>query len=374
MAVIGASLFSACGGKPAGEVKAAGAPVSVGVVEARAVAWPSVYEAAGTVRPRVSAAIASRVMALVREVRVRPGDRVRAGQLLVTLDARDLDASLRQSEAAVVEASSAVAELESTLKGAAAQKELAESTFRRMKELHAKRSISDQEFDEAGATLRVAQAAFETAASRRAQIEARIAGARQAREAAAVMRGYSELRAPFAGVVTEKKADAGAMAVPGSPLLVVEDTGSFRVEAAIDESLAGSVRLRQSLPAVLDGAERTVTATVDEIVPAIDAASRTLLVKAAIQGPGLRSGMFARLLIPRGSSEAIVVPAAAIRTHGDVATVLVAEGGVARSRMVTTGRTGEAGVEILSGLPAGERVIFPRPAGLADGVQVEARR
>src|SRR5687767_3243881 len=126
-----ASLLPACGPKLSEEPRTAGPPVRVAVVEARAVPWPSVYEAAGTVRPRVSAALSSRVMAYVREVRVRPGDRVRAGQLLVILDARDLDASLRQSEAAVVEASSAVAELDSTLKGAEAQRQLADTTFRR---------------------------------------------------------------------------------------------------------------------------------------------------------------------------------------------------------------------------------------------------
>src|ERR1035437_4919215 len=146
-------------------------PVAVQTVTAKQVQWPSVYEATGTVRARTSAVIAAKLMGYVREVKVQTGDRVREGQLLVTLDARDLDVNSRRAEAALGEVRSSVPEADSAVTGAKANLDLAQTTFNRMQDLFSKKSISNQEFDEASAKLKAAQSVHEMARARRAQLD-----------------------------------------------------------------------------------------------------------------------------------------------------------------------------------------------------------
>ena len=124
---------------------------------------PSTYEATGTVRARTTAAISSKLMGYAREVRAQIGDRVRAGQPLVVLDARDLDTSVARAEAGREEVKSAIPEAESAVALARAQLDLAQVTIHRMQDLLNKRSIANQEYDEASARLKGAQASLDMA-------------------------------------------------------------------------------------------------------------------------------------------------------------------------------------------------------------------
>jgi RND family efflux transporter MFP subunit len=313
-------------------------------------------------------------MGYVREVRVQTGNRVSAGQLLVRIDSRDLEAGLLQARAAEQEARSAIAEAENGIAAAKAQLGLAQVTFRRMEDLFAKKSISNQEFDEAQARLGSAEAAWQMAVSRRAQLDAKIAQAAQSVESASVMRSYAEIRAPFVGVVTDKQVEQGQIATPGRPLLTIEQEGAYRLEAPVQESMLGRVRVGQDVSVLLDTCKQPLSARLTEIVPAVDPTSRAFVVKATLpSGPMIRSGLFGRLRVQRGIEEAIAIPADAIVHRGALQSVFVAENGVARLRMVTAGQTRDGQAEILSGLQAGEKVIHPRPANLTDGVRVEVR-
>src|SRR5579864_2781580 len=144
--------------------------LTVSTVTATTETWPSIYEATGTVRARTSAVISARLMGYVREVRVQAGDRVREGQLLVTLDTRDLDVSSRRVEAAREEVRTAMPEADSAVAAAKSNLDLAQVTFGRMQDLFQKTSISNQEFDEASAKLKAAQAAYEMARAKRIQL------------------------------------------------------------------------------------------------------------------------------------------------------------------------------------------------------------
>jgi RND family efflux transporter MFP subunit len=373
--VLLALVVTACGAHNPNKSEAASVPpVAVQTATVETVDWPVTYEAPGTVRARTSAVISSRLMGYIRETRVQPGDRVAAGQLLVTIDSRDLDASVRQAQAAEAEARSAAAEADNGIAAASAQRGLALATFKRMEILHKQTSISDQEFDEAQARLRTAEATFEMAQSKRTQINAKIVQAKQGVESAGIVQTFTRIQSPFAGIVTEKPAQQGQLATPGMPLLTVEQTGRYRLEAPVEESLLGTIRVGQKVKVALDAYGQTLDARVDEIVPAIDAQSRSFLVKASLpQAPNLRSGLFGRLLIDRSSRQSPVVPADAIIQRGELQSVFVAEGGVARTRMVAVGSMRAGKAEILSGLVPGERIIHPRPAKLSDGMKVEVR-
>jgi len=350
-------------------------PVAVSVVTVAEQQWPSIYQATGTVRARTSAVIAAKLLGYVREVKVQAGDRVREGQLLITLDARDLDVNSRRAEAALDEVRSSTPEADSAAAGAKANLDLAQTTFNRMQELWNKKSISNQEFDEAGAKVKAAQAAYDMARARRAQLDAQAARVQQEVRATEVARSYAEISAPFAGVVTAKSVDPGALAVPSAPLLTIEREGAYRLEASVEESLLSAIRVGQPVSVTLDGVDRTIEARVSEIVPTVDAASRSYTVKIDLPAvPALRSGVFGHASFSLGSRSPLTVPVSAVTERGQLQSVVVAENGVAHTRLITMGQKNKDQVEVLSGLTAGENVIVPVPPGLSDGAAVEIRR
>jgi len=367
-----ALLLVGCG-EPAHEARTGDSASAIPVHTVPAVAedWPSVYEATGTVRARTSAVIASKLMGYVREVKVQIGDRVREGQLLVSLDARDLDAGSRRAEAARETVRQAMPEADSAAAAAKANLDLEQATFRRMQELYEKKSISDHEFDEASARIKSAQAGYEMARARRSQLDATLAQAGEEVRAAEVTRSFAEVFAPFAGVVTAKSVEPGNLAIPGAPLLTIEREGSYRLEASVEESHLGTIRLGQPVSVTLDGIGRTIEARVSEIVPAVDAASRSYTVKIDLPAlTMLRSGTFGRAAFESGKRSVTAIPAKAVIARGQVQSVMVAENGVARTRLITSGQKDKDRVEILSGLNAGEKVIFPIPQGLTDGAPI----
>jgi membrane fusion protein, multidrug efflux system len=355
-------------------VAAAGAELRASNVQVEAVAdseIADIYQASGSVRARYSAAIAAKIAANILEVRVQTGDHVQAGQTLIVLDRRDLEANVRRSEAARAEAESAIEETESAIKAARANFELARVTHKRFQDLLANASVSQQELDESEARFRSADATLEMAAAKRRQIEARRSQAEAAIAAANVALDYATLTAPFAALVTERKADPGSLATPGTALLTLEREGNRRLEASIDESRLGLVRVGESVAVEIDGLNRTVSGRVAEVVPSIDAATRSFTVKIDLPAlSGLRSGMFGRAEFTAGKRTALLVPQSAVLERGQIRSVYVVEGDTARLRFVTLGERRNGRREALSGLTAGERIIvIPAPL-LADGARV----
>ena len=313
-------------------------------------------------------------MGYVQQVSAQVGDRVRAGQVLVTLDAREMEEGVRGAEAGLAEVRSAIPEAESAVAAAKASLDLAQTTFTRIEDLAAKKSISNQEYDEASARVKAAQANYEMARSRRAQIDPRLARAEQQVRSATIMRDYVGIAAPFSGIVTAKSVEPGNLATPGVPLLTIEQDGVYRLEASVDESRLPSARVGAPVEVALEGVDRKLNARVSEVVPAVDAASRSSIVKIDLPAlPQLRSGMFGRAFFPLGGRQVVVIPATALVERGQLQSVFVAEGGTARTRLVTTGQRTKDAVEVLSGLNAGEKIVTPIPAGLQDGARLEVR-
>lgn len=355
-------------------VAAAGAEQRMATVQVETVAdseIADIYQASGSVRARYSAAIAAKITANILEVRVRAGDHVEAGQTLIMLERGDLEANLRRSEAARAEAESAIDETESAITAARANLELARVTHKRFQDLLATASVSQQELDESQARLRSAEAALDMAASKRRQIGARRSQAEAEIAAARVALGYSTLTAPFAALVTERKADPGSLAAPGAPLLTLEREGNLRLEVSVDESRLGLVRAGESVAVEIDGLNRTVTGRIAEVVPSVDAATRSVIAKIDLPAlPGLRAGMFGRAGLAAGTHRTVLVPQTAVLERGQIRSVYVVEGDTARLRLVTLGEGRDDQREVLSGLSAGERIIVAPAPLLADGARV----
>ncbi len=307
---------------------------------------PDYIEATGTVRATQSAQLASQVMGTITRVNVHEGDAVRRGQVLITIDEA-------QSRAAYQSANAGLQASQQAIAAADADYALAESTMQRYQMLYDKKSVSPQEYDEVKTKLAAAKARRDAAHANSTQAEAAVSEANTAV-------GFTKIRAPFDGLIIAKLADAGAMAAPGVPLLTLEDPSRFRLEAEVDESQIGAVRLGATVPVVIDAlGNQAMTGKVAQIVPAADPASRTFTVKIELPAnPQIRSGLFGRARFPRGERESILVPQVALLHRGQLdAVYVVGKDDIASLRYVTLGKPSVSDIEVLSGLESGERIV-----------------
>jgi multidrug efflux system membrane fusion protein len=347
------------------------------------------YEAVGTVRAKNSSVIAAKIMGNIVALHVREGDLVRAGQALVEIENRDAGIQLQKTRAGVRETQDSLEEVERNIRAAEsahaaalANERLAKATFGRYETLFQRRSVSPQEFDEVRARYEVARAESEradrmlqVAKARQSQVQARIEQAKADVANAQVYAGYSRIAAPIAGVVVSKQADVGSMAMPGAPLLTIEDSSHYQLEASVQESQLGKIhlhdRVRVSIEAV---GNQDLEGSVDEIVPAADPGSRSYVVKVALPnmpGPQLRTGLYGKARFITGQVKVLAIPQAALVQQGQLtAAFVVDQSGVARLRLVKTGKNFGDRVEVLSGLTEGEQIISERVAEIRDGTRV----
>jgi multidrug efflux pump subunit AcrA (membrane-fusion protein) len=370
-------LMAGCGEKiePGQTVPPSGPAVKVAVAMARAEAWPLVFEAVGTVRAETASTVAAKLMGTITSVPVREGDRVRRGDVLVTIDERQVGAQRRQVEAALAEAREAEQAARAAREAAAAGAELAVATHRRYQAMLARESVSRQEYDEIDARRRQAQAALAQAEDLQKAAGQRVRQAEAALAAASVSAGDATLTAAFDGVVTLRMVDPGDLAAPGKPLLNLERAGGHRVDIRVPEAYVRSVRTGQAVSARVEGpAPFSMEAVVDVVAPAADPSSRSFLVKVRLPaGTDVRSGMFARVALAVGEDRLTAVPASALIQEGQLTGLyLVTAEGVARFRLVRTGRRLGDRVEVISGLAEGSRFVVEPPPALTDGSRVEA--
>jgi multidrug efflux pump subunit AcrA (membrane-fusion protein) len=386
----GLLLLAGCSGERAAEAPG-GPPAAVAGVRVEAVTPTAVRDAAevvGTVRTKTQMVIASKVQGYVREVRARQGDHVEQGRVLVTVDERELvaradraRASLAEAEMGLDEVRRTLEEAEASLRSAEADRLYADATATRYRQLWQDELISAQDYEAVEARRKSTVASVEQAAARIASVRARerqmgyrIDAAAAELRTAEIALGDTRIAAPATGVVVDRRVEPGDLAVPGQPLLVLDDPRVYRLEALVGESAVGRVGLGQRVPVVLDAIGRTLEGRVAEIIPAADPASRTVTVKLDLPAaPGLRSGLFGRARFPAGERQALLVPIAALVERGQLTAVYVVDDErVARLRLVTSGARRADRVEILSGLEAGERVVVEGASRLTDGARVAA--
>ena len=380
--LLGAAIAVTACGHPEPEAAKAGQPVDVRIETASLQDIGRPFETGGAVRARTTATLVSRIVAEVDAVLVRPGDRVKAGQVLIRLDARDLQAGRAQAEAAAAAAEQAVAAANTGKDGAEAGLALATATHKRISELRSKNSATPHELDQAVSGLRAAESQARGAQAGIAQAEAGLNAARAAVNGASVALSWAAITAPFDGVVTEKMVEPGNMASPGVPLMTIEDTRAFRLEVRVDESRVGEIDQSKPVDVLLDTAVTPASAgqgadfqgRIAEVSRAMAPGSHAFLVKIDLPDDArLRSGMFGRARFAGPARQALVVPATSVVRRGQLASVfVVGPDNRAWIRMVNASEPVGGRVDISAGLDAGERVVVNPPPTLVDGSPVRA--
>jgi HlyD family secretion protein len=351
--------------------------VPVATASVRSIAEP--LEAGGVVAADLSAALTSRLVAAVTNVRVRAGDRVSMGDVLVVLDDRDVAARTRETEASVSAAQQGLAVATSDHTAAVAEQKLAAASHVRIASLHAHRSATTQELEDAEARVSSATARMDAARARIEQATGQVMAARAANDAAKATQSFGTIRAPFDGLVTERLTDPGNLASPGAPLLRIEALGTPHVEVQVDEARERYARVGERVEVLIAdgfGAAATpgpIEGLVTEVAR-VSADERAFTVKVALpRGSDLRSGTFARVRFRGPSRQALLIPATTIRRQGQLVSAFVVAGGAAHLRLLRTGYEGAEGVEVLAGLDAGEVIVTAPPPALVDGRRVIAQ-
>ena len=363
------ALLTACGSKPeapAGKQLPA-IRVTAANVEMRHLTSERILS--GTVTARSTTAVSARLPGHIREIRVREGDSVHAGQVIAIVDSRDAESAIKQAEAGRDEARAALPEVEAAIASATAQTDLAKVSFRRMNDLRSSKSVTEQEFDEAQARLRLAESQVLMAQARQRQARERIRQADEAVSRAQLQQTYATVTAPFAGVVLERKVEPGTFASPGMPVIILEKAGDYRLEVPVEESLLTGLQPGRLVTVEL---ETTMELPIGEILPSLNAQSRTATIRVNLPArPGLRTGMSGRLRLSGEGRDAITVPASAVRSNGQLQTVFVIVDNRSRATLVSIGASRDGRVEVLSGLGRNDRIVTAPPATLTDGAPIE---
>ncbi len=286
---------------------------------------------AASVTAKQASIMSSRILARIEAITVRAGDTVKKGQLLIKLEQSDLQSQVLQAKEQV--------------KVMLARHIEAKRNYNRSLEVHSKKLISDVELDKSKADFDALTAELSTT--------------KQALKQAQTTLSYTELRAPMNGRVVDRFAEPGNTAQPGNKLLSIYNPLSLRVEGQVREALALNLRQGQSITIELPTFNKTLTAQIEEIVPAANTGSRSFLVKASIEyQEQLLPGMYARMLIPAGDENVIYLPKDRIAQVGQLSVVWINEQGVAQRRFVRLGKENANGmVAVISGLVAGEQVL-----------------
>ena len=335
LAALMVALITACNSREE-PVQPTGTPVptasiQAAVTEVQTVQVPLRVEVTGQITAVAQATLSSQIQSTVDKLLVREGTVVKKGQTLVVLDSRDLREELARAQA---------------------ESENARGHLARMKQLYGEDAVSKQEKENADRTFKVAEAS---------------------RRAALTKVSYTVVTAPFDGVITEKKIEAGEIASPGQPLLKMEDPQRLRLEATVAEGDLQALSRGATIAVMIDAlGPKTLSGTVAQILPTGDPATHTFLVKVELAPtPGLKTGMFGRMLVDKGTGQTLVVPRSAVIERGELTGLyIVGPDSLARLRWVKLGRTVGESIEILSGVTAGERLLADANTGI-EGARIE---
>lgn len=320
------------------------APIAVPVVSVQSHSVGQGFELDGVIEAIKQSTISAQVPGRVTQLLVKAGDKVRAGQLLATIDDREAQSGVQRSQAQLAQAQ---AELSN-----------AQANFKRTQELRAQGFISAAALDTAQAQLRAAQAARDQAS----------AGGRQA----GLSQTFTRVTAPFDALVLETQADVGTLAMPGTPLLTVYAPQPLRAVVQVPMSraktLTAAVQIEVQLP-MPEGASVWVRPSSTRAVPGADPVSQTVEWRLNLPASVVTSGTVGqqvRVRFAAGQSQRLLVPSSAVLHRGELTAVFVAVANGFALKAVRLGADhGSQGTEVLAGLMPDDKVaVDPVKAGL----------
>ncbi len=306
-------------------------PLTVTAVTVEPEPIDAVVSAAGALNSKNMSLLSSKVMGKVSHLSVQEGDHVAQGTLLMKIESGEIAAQAYQAQAAYNNA---------------------KLQYNRIKTLYEEKASTQMEMDQATLGLETAEAGL---------------------KAAKAMEGYTVITAPISGQVVEKKINLGEMALPGQPLLKIEDNRNLRLEVTVNEQDLQSIQPGVAVRVQIDAMpEKVINARVGQVVPAADIRTHSFVAKIDIPAQkGLITGMYGKAIFTTGKRNVILVPRAAIVTLSGLSGVyIVSPEGKAMFQMVQLGEVHGERIETLTGLKAGDKVIINKQEANVEGRKV----
>lgn len=339
-------LTLGCGERKTSEESTAqvGRTLAADVHTVQKVAMTQRIEVPGTVASEDQVQVASRLMGYIREIKVQEGQPVKAGQLLFVIDPTDIQGQVNQARAGLAQAEAALAD--------------AQSDYERFGALYKEEAIPKVQWDKVRLQHQIAQQ--------------QVAAAKAGLGTASSQMRYASVTAPIAGVVTQKMANAGDLAAPGRPVVVIEGLKKLQVITSVSDEVFAQIKPGDKVSIDPDGKGSNLEGVIALVVPAADPVSHTHLVKIDLpKTSGLESGNFVRVGFGMGNREGIQIPASAVVERAGITGVFVIDGnGIAHFRMVREGSADNGRVEIQAGLTPGEQVAVSQTGQLENGDKV----
>ncbi len=330
----------------------------------------------GNIEALTEAPVLARASGYIQKRYVDIGDRVKSGQLLAEIEAPELDQQVNQAKAALEQTRAALEQANANLQQSQAQAQLAEVTAKRWEKLQSKGVVSRQENDtyqSQSVAAKANVAAFEKAV---ASAQSNIVAAQANLSRLTQLQDYKSVRAPFAGVITVRNVDVGALVNEGNTLLFrMAQNDRLRTYVNVPQSDAGSVHVGQTAYlAILDLAGHRFSGTVTRTANALDPATRTLLTEVQVPNSGglLLPGMYAQvdLTTPR-KNPPLLIPGdtLVVRSNGPQVGVVGADH-VVHFQRLQLGRDFGDKIEVLSGLAAGQQIVVNPGDTVQEGAKV----
>lgn len=305
--------------------------LAVSTVVVQAEDADAVFSVAGALSSKNISILSSKVMGRVSYLGVREGDQVSTGKLLMKIESGEIAAQVYQAQSAYRNA---------------------KVHYDRIKTLYDESASTLVEMDQALLGLETAEAGL---------------------KAAKAMESYTIITAPISGQIVEKRINLGEMAMPGQPLLKIEDNRNLRLEVTVNEQDLRYIHPQTAVRVQIDALPgKTIQARVGQVVPAADIRTHSFVVKIELPAEaGLITGMYGKAYFTAGKRNAILVPRSAVVTLSGISGVyLVSTGGNAQFQMVQLGESHGDRVEAVTGLKSGDRVIMNHLAAGMDGRKV----
>ncbi|CAN2044855.1 Efflux RND transporter periplasmic adaptor subunit [Candidatus Magnetomoraceae bacterium gMMP-1] len=315
------------------------------------------YEAVGTVKPRSEASIQAQITAQIIDVKVRPGEKVQKGQLLILLDNKQFISRLDQAKQSLKAAIASKDQVKQSVIAAKAAFNHAEIEFKRTKKYFESQAATSQNLEQNKSLFLQAKAGLKKSQKALTGADAQIRQAEEVIKEAEIALGYTKIKALENGEVLKRLIEPGDLALPGKPLIVLKTSDSLRLEAYVREGLIKKVKIGTQLESIITTLNKTTKASIEEVIPYADPQTRTFLVKALLPPiKGIYPGMFGKLLIPVKACKVVLVPEKAVRRVGQLELIMVREKDLWKTRYIKTGRIFNNKIEVLSGLSGNETI------------------
>lgn len=319
-------------------------PVKVTVSEVKPTSQSKFYSSSGKIHPINQANISTRMMGYVQTIHTHIGEQVSKGQLLITLNNTDLKAKIAQVDAGIIEAQAAFTN--------------AEKDYKRYKELYKTESASLKELDDITTHYTMAKA--------------RLQGAKQMKHEVLSQTEYTNIRAPFSGVVSSKFINKGDLANPGMPLLSIEDNTTFDVFTMVSESEISAIEIGMPVDVLLKSNHKILQGKVKEISTSTLHSGSQYQIKIRLStAEGLYSGMYTQVHFPISKSKTnknLLLPISALVQFGQLQGVyVVSQQNTAVLRWLRLGNRMGNEIEVLSGLNPNDRYILSSESKLESG-------